>query len=89
MFVAWRDLRFARGRFVLIGAAVALITLLVGFLSGLTAGLADQNISAIIGIAADRIVFSSSSSAVRPSNTDSSVAAAEEAVWRARPAWRP
>ncbi len=30
MYVAWRDLRFARGRFALIGAVVALITLLVG-----------------------------------------------------------
>jgi ABC-type dipeptide/oligopeptide/nickel transport system permease subunit len=38
MFVAWRDMRFATGRFVLIGAVVTLITLLVGFLSGLTAG---------------------------------------------------
>ena len=40
MFVALRDLRFARGRFVLIGSVVALITVLVGFLSGLTGGLA-------------------------------------------------
>ncbi|GAB3684148.1 hypothetical protein GCM10027591_18330 [Zhihengliuella somnathii] len=46
MFVAWRELRFARGRFLLIGAVVALITLLVGFLSGLTGGLAAQNVSA-------------------------------------------
>ena len=40
MFVAWRDLRFARGRFLLIAAVVALISVLVGFLSGLTGGLA-------------------------------------------------
>lgn len=46
MFVAWRDLRFARGRFVLIGSVVALITLLVGFLDGLTGGLAAQNVPA-------------------------------------------
>lgn len=58
MFVALRDLRFARGRFVLIGAVVALITILVGFLSGLTGGLANQNISAIVEIPGDRIVFS-------------------------------
>lgn len=60
MFVALRDLRFARGRFVLIGSVVALITVLVGFLSGLTGGLATQNISAVLELPADRIVFSAS-----------------------------
>jgi len=57
MFVALRDLRFARGRFVLIGAVVALITVLVGFLSGLTGGLAAQNVSAVLALPADRVVF--------------------------------
>ena len=55
MFVALRDLRFARGRFVLIGSVVALITILVGFLSGLTGGLATQNISAVLAMPGDRI----------------------------------
>jgi len=58
MFVAWRDIRFARGRFLLIGAVVTLTTVLVGFLSGLTGGLAQQNISAVTGLDADRVVFS-------------------------------
>ncbi|MFD6857235.1 ABC transporter permease [Rhodococcus sp. NPDC060090] len=58
MFVAWRDLRFAKGRFALMAAVIVLITLLVGLLSGLTAGLARQNISAITDLPADRIVFS-------------------------------
>lgn len=58
MFVALRDLRFARGRFILIGSVVALITVLVGFLSGLTGGLATQNVSAVLALPADRIVFS-------------------------------
>lgn len=57
MFVALRDLRFAKGRFVLIGSVVALITVLVGFLSGLTGGLATQNISAVLALPADRIAF--------------------------------
>lgn len=57
MFVAWRELRFARGRFVLIGAVVALITLLVGFLSGLTGGLAAQNVSAVLQLPGDRLVL--------------------------------
>ncbi|KQR50756.1 ABC transporter substrate-binding protein [Leifsonia sp. Leaf336] len=57
MFVAWRDLRHARGRFLLIGTVVALITVLVGFLSGLTGGLAAQNISAVLGLPGDRLVL--------------------------------
>ncbi|MGH3656456.1 MAG: ABC transporter permease, partial [Micromonosporaceae bacterium] len=39
-------------------AVIVLITLLVGLLSGLTAGLAQQNISAITGLAADHVAFS-------------------------------
>lgn len=57
MFVALRDLRAARGRFLLIGTVVVLVAVLVSFLSGLTAGLAHQNISAVEGIDAERIVF--------------------------------
>lgn len=57
VFVAWRELRFARGRFLLIGAVVALITLLVGFLSGLTGGLAAQNVSAVLQLPGDRLVL--------------------------------
>lgn len=57
MFVAWRELRFARGRFLLIGSVVALITLLVGFLSGLTGGLAYQNISSVLELPGDRLVL--------------------------------
>ncbi|MFE4422220.1 ABC transporter permease [Streptomyces sp. NPDC056817] len=57
MFVAWRDLRFAKGRFALMGAVVTLITLLVGLLSGLTAGLAEENVSAVRGLPADHLAF--------------------------------
>ncbi|MEU9576478.1 ABC transporter permease [Streptomyces chilikensis] len=57
MFVAWRDLRFAKGRFALMGTVIVLITLLVGLLSGLTAGLGRQNVSAITELPADRIAF--------------------------------
>ncbi|MEV6659173.1 ABC transporter permease [Nocardia fluminea] len=57
MFVALRDLRAARGRFLLITTVVLLVAVLVSFLSGLTAGLAHQNISAVQGIDADRVVF--------------------------------
>lgn len=68
VFVAWRELRFARGRFLLIGAVVALITLLVGFLSGLTGGLAAQNISSVLQLPGDRLVLQ------QPDNSDPSFA---------------
>ncbi|WP_339156743.1 FtsX-like permease family protein [Actinomadura luteofluorescens] len=57
MFVALRDLRFAKGRFALMGSVVLLITLLVTMLSGLTAGLARDSASAIEDLPADHIVF--------------------------------
>ena len=82
MFVALRDLRFARGRFVLIGSVVALITILVGFLSGLTGGLATQNISAILQLPGDRIVFSSPSGEAA-SYSDSTVTEKQQATWAA------
>ncbi|ARF57968.1 ABC transporter permease [Streptomyces gilvosporeus] len=58
MFVAWRDLRFAKGRFALMGTVIVLITMLVGLLSGLTAGLGRENTSAITALPADHLVFS-------------------------------
>ncbi|WP_051866502.1 ATP-binding cassette domain-containing protein [Streptosporangium roseum] len=59
MFIALRDIRFARGRFALMGSVVALITLLVVLLSGLTTGLAGENISAVENPRGDRIAFGS------------------------------
>lgn len=47
MFLALRDIRFAKGRFALMGGVVALISLLLVMLSGLTAGLGNQSTSAI------------------------------------------
>lgn len=87
MFVALRDLRFARGRFVLIGSVVALITVLVGFLSGLTGGLATQNISAVLALPADRIVFSAAAGpparAAEPSFADSAITEHQARSWAA------
>ena len=57
MFVAWRDLGFAKGRFALMGTVIVLITVLVGLLSGLTAGLGRENTSAITALPADHLVF--------------------------------
>ena len=47
MFLAIRDIRFAKGRFALMTAVVALISLLLVLLSGLTTGLGHQSTSAI------------------------------------------
>ncbi len=81
MFVAWRELTFSKARFVLIGTVVLLMTVLVGFLSGLAAGLANQNTSAITSIEADRIVFSRPPSGGAPSFDDSTVTKDEADVW--------
>ncbi|MFE5629392.1 ABC transporter permease [Streptomyces sp. NPDC056463] len=85
MFVAWRDLRFAKGRFTLMGTVVVLITLLVGLLSGLTAGLARENISAITGLPADRLAFAAPPAGRSVSFTDSTVTESQWQRWAERP----
>lgn len=80
MFVALRDLRAARGRFALISIVVLLVALLVSFLSGLTAGLGHQNISAIESISADRLVLADTGS--EPSFDESSLSADQIATWK-------
>lgn len=80
MFLAWRDLRFAKGRFVLMGAVVVLITVLVGLVSGLTAGLARQSTSAITDLPADHLAFAVPAEGEDISFTASSV---EESTWHA------
>ncbi|WP_175408947.1 ABC transporter permease [Streptomyces sp. TRM64462] len=88
MFVAWRDLRFAKGRFALMGAVIVLITLLVGLLSGLTAGLARDNISAVTGLPADRLAFAAPPSGRGVSFTSSVVPEGAWRTWAERPGVR-
>lgn len=92
MFLAIRDIRFAKGRFAMMGGVVALITLLLVMLSGLTAGLAEQSTSAIgkLGAAGarpvDTIAFGAPGSAApKASYTESSVTAAQVETWRDQP----
>ncbi|MFJ2435681.1 ABC transporter permease [Streptomyces anulatus] len=85
MFVAWRDLRFARGRFALMGSVVVLITLLVGLLSGLTAGLARENISAVTGLDADHLAFAAPPDGQAESFADSTVREDAWRTWAGRP----
>ncbi|UPK73645.1 ABC transporter permease [Nocardioidaceae bacterium SCSIO 66511] len=83
MFIAWRDIRFARGRFLLVSTIVVLMTVLVGFISGLTRGLAQENTSAIEALGADRIVFSDAGG--DPSFADSTISAAQAEHWAGTP----
>ncbi|MGW5847247.1 ABC transporter permease [Streptomyces sp. NPDC055254] len=85
MFVAWRDLRFAKGRFALMGSVVLLITLLVGLLSGLTSGLARENISAITGLPASHLAFAAPAGDQKVSFTHSQVSEKAWRAWRERP----
>ncbi|MFF4391175.1 ABC transporter permease [Streptomyces sp. NPDC001552] len=85
MFVAWRDLRFAKGRFALMGSVVLLITLLVGLLSGLTSGLARENISAITGLPATHLAFAVPTGDQKVSFTNSQVPESAWLAWRQQP----
>ena len=57
MFVGIREITSAKGRFGLIAGTVALITLLVVVLTGLTAGLGKQNTSALEALDPQSVVF--------------------------------
>lgn len=58
MFLALRELRAARGRVTLMGGTVALITLLLIMLTGLTGGLSKENTSALDSLDPAHLVFS-------------------------------
>jgi putative ABC transport system permease protein len=85
VFVAWRDLRFAKGRFALMGVVVVLMTLLVTLVSGLTAGLARGSTSAITGLNADHVAFAAPADGQSPSFTESSVTAQQWHRWATVP----
>lgn len=79
MYLGLRDIVAAKGRFSLITSVVALITLLLVMLTGLTGGLADQNTSALKALSPDRYVFADDE---EMSFTSSSVDADQERAWR-------
>ncbi|HJP03482.1 MAG: ABC transporter permease [Gammaproteobacteria bacterium] len=57
MFIALRDLKFAKGRFLLMGLVVALVAFLTTLLSGLAAGLIKNNISGLIELDVTHLSF--------------------------------
>ena len=58
MFLAIRDIRFARGRFALMTTVVALVTVLLVLLSSLTRGLGAQNTSALDSLPGQSVLLS-------------------------------
>lgn len=57
MFLAIRELRFARGRFGLMGAVVALIAVLMVMLSGLSSGLVNDGVSGLKSLPVTAFAF--------------------------------
>jgi putative ABC transport system permease protein len=57
VYVALRELRRARGRFLLIGAVIALVALLTTLLSGLANGLVDDGISGLRRLPMTHLAF--------------------------------
>ncbi|MFB8387789.1 ABC transporter permease [Microbacterium sp. NPDC055910] len=57
MFLALRELRFARGRFTLMGVVIALISVLVVLLSGLSSGLVNDGVSGLKAMPASAFAF--------------------------------
>lgn len=57
MFLAIRELRFARGRFGLMGAVVALIAVLMVMLSGLSSGLVNDGVSGLKSLSVTAFAF--------------------------------
>ncbi len=57
MFIAIRDLAFAKGRFLLIATVVALVAFLMTLLSGLATGLIRNNISGLMALDVSHIAF--------------------------------
>ncbi len=81
MFVALRDLKHARGRFVLMSVVIVLITFLVTFLASLTAGLARESTSAVTDLPADHLAFSMPADGDAPEFTASRVAPDQWERW--------
>ena len=84
MFLALRELRFARGRFGLMGAVIALIAILMVMLSGLSAGLVNDGVSGLKKLSVTAFAFDEGT---KTDNAFSrSVVDAEQiAAWQERP----
>ena len=85
VFIALRDLAYAKGRFALMGLVVALVAYLMTFLSGLSGGLISNNVSGLIAAPANHFAFQYDD---RPTFRSSLVDRAMWEGWQARPGVR-
>lgn len=85
MFIAVRDLAFAKGRFLLMGFVIALVAYLMTFLSGLSAGLISNNVSGLMVLPVTHIAFQA---ADRPTFRGSLVERAMWEGWQGKPGVR-
>lgn len=88
MFIAWRDLRFARGRFALVVVVVGLISALVVLLSGLTAGLGHDSTSAVTGLKADQVALAAPAAGEKVGFATSSLSRDQWRQWASMPGVR-
>ena len=82
MFIALRDLAYAKGRFLLMGLVVALVACLVTLLSGISAGLVQNNISGLMELDATHIAFEYSD---RPTYRNTMIERASWEGWQQHP----
>ncbi|QDQ98097.1 FtsX-like permease family protein [Tomitella fengzijianii] len=73
MFIGIRDILFARGRFTLISAVIALMSFMVVALSALTNGLQGQSISAVERLPGQSVVLQAPAQGQSPSLSESTL----------------
>jgi len=82
MFIALRDLAWARGRFAMITLVIALIAFLMTFLTGLAAGLIKNNISGLMALDVTHIAFEYND---KPTYRNTMIERAQWEAWAAQP----
>lgn len=71
MFLSIRELKYSKGKFTMIATVIFFITVLISMLSGLTAGLAIQNISGVLSLPKNNIISNIQTTNSEKSLTDS------------------
>ncbi|PPJ38549.1 hypothetical protein C5E45_09965 [Nocardia nova] len=84
MFLALRELWYARVRFGLMGGVVALISILTVMLSGLSSGLVDDDVSGLRALPVDAFAFAHGTK-TDSAFTRSTIDTAQVAAWRSQP----
>jgi putative ABC transport system permease protein len=84
MFLALRELRFARSRFALMGAVVALIAVLMVLLSGLSSGLVNDGVSGLRQLPVTAFAFADGTR-VDGAFSRSVIDAGQVEAWRGQP----